>query len=88
MTTCKCYVTVGCSDGSIVIMTITTTSYINKVFSTILKKARAVATESDHPLSTFFHVLPSHRRYLCITCKTSRYSRKCVPAAIIMLNAK
>ena len=25
----------------------------------ILKKARAVATESDHPLSTFFHVLPS-----------------------------
>ena len=24
----------------------------------MLKKARAVATESDHPLSTFFHVLP------------------------------
>ena len=32
----------------------------------ILKKARAVATESDHPLSTFFHVLPSQRRYHCI----------------------
>ena len=27
----------------------------------ILKKARAVATESDHPLSTFFHVLPSQK---------------------------
>ena len=24
----------------------------------MLKKARAVAIESDHPLSTFFHVLP------------------------------
>ena len=50
----------------------------------ILKKARAVATESDHPLSTFFHVLPSQRRYRCIRCKTSRYSRSFVP----VLNAK
>ena len=54
----------------------------------ILKKARAVATESDHPLSTFFHVLPSQRRYRCIKCKTSRYSRSFVPVAIRMLNAK
>ena len=54
----------------------------------ILKKARAVATESDHPLSTFFHVLPSRRRYRCMKCKTSRYSRSFVPVAIRMLNAK
>ena len=54
----------------------------------ILKKARAVATECDHPLSTFFHVLPSRRRYHCIKCKTSRYSRSFVPVAIRMLNAK
>ncbi|KAK2154200.1 hypothetical protein NP493_2217g00002 [Ridgeia piscesae] len=54
----------------------------------ILKKARAVATESDHPLSTFFHVLPSQRRYRCITCKTSRYSRSFAPVAIRILNAK
>ena len=54
----------------------------------ILKKARAVATESDHPLSTFFHVLPSQRRYRCIKCTTSRYSRSFVPVAIRMLNAK
>ena len=54
----------------------------------ILKKARAVATESYHPLSTFFHVLPSRRRYRCIKCKTSRYSRSFVPVAIRMLNAK
>ena len=54
----------------------------------ILKKARAVATESDHPLSTFFHVLPSQRRYRCIKCKTFRYSRSFVPVAIRMLNAK
>ena len=54
----------------------------------ILKKARAVATESDHPLSTFFHVLPSQRRYRCIKCKTSRYSRSFVPVAIRMLNTK
>ena len=54
----------------------------------ILKKARAVATESDHLLSTFFHVLPSQRRYRCIKCKTSRYSRSFVPVAIRMLNAK
>ena len=37
--------------------------------------------ESDHPLSTFFHVL-------CIQCKTSRYSRSFVPVANRMLNAK
>ena len=54
----------------------------------ILKKARAVATESDHPLSTFFHVLPSQRRYRCIKCRTSSYSRSFVPLAIRMLNAK
>ena len=54
----------------------------------ILKKAHAVATESDHPLSTFFHVLPSQRRYRCIKCKTCRYSRSFVPMAIRMLNAK
>ena len=54
----------------------------------ILKKARAVATESDHLLSTFFHVLRSQRRYRCIKCKTSRYSRSFVPVAIRMLNAK
>ena len=54
----------------------------------ILKKARAVATESDHPLSTFFHVLLSQMRYRCIKCKTSRNSRSFVPVAIKMLNAK
>ena len=54
----------------------------------ILKKARAVATESDHPFSTFFHVLLSQRRYRCIKCKTSRHSRSFVPVAIRMLNAK
>ena len=42
----------------------------------ILKKARAAATESDHPLSTFFLVLPSRRRYRCIKCKTSRYKQE------------
>ena len=41
----------------------------------ILKKARAVADESDHPLFTYFHDLPSRRRYHCIKCKTARYSR-------------
>ena len=40
----------------------------------VFKKARAVATVSDHPLSTFFHVLPSQRRYRCIKCKSCRYS--------------
>ena len=54
----------------------------------ILKIARVVATETDHPPSTFFHVFPSQRRYRCIKCKTSRYSRGFVPVAIRMLNAK
>ena len=54
----------------------------------ILKKARAIATKSDHPFSTFFHVLPSQRRYRCIKCKTSRYCRSFMPVAIRMLNAK
>ena len=52
----------------------------------ILKKARAVTAESDHPLFTNFHVLPSQRRYRCIKCKTAHYSRSFVPVAIRMLN--
>ena len=61
------------------------TSMLSEIIDhAILKKARAVAT--DHPLSTFFHVLPSRRRYRCIKCKTSHYSF--VPVAIRMLNAK
>ena len=54
----------------------------------IFEKARAVATKSDHPLSTFFRVHPSQRRCCCIKCKTSRYSRSVVPVAIRMLNAR
>ena len=53
----------------------------------ILKKVCAVATDSDHPLSTFFHVLPPRRRYR-LKCKTSRYSSSFLPVSIIMLNAK
>ena len=53
----------------------------------MLKKACAVAAESDHPLfTTYFHVLLSRRRYRCIDCKTARYSRSFVPVAIRMLN--
>ena len=52
----------------------------------ILKKARAVAAESDHPLFTYFHVLPSRRRYRCIKYKTARYSRSFMPVAIRLLN--
>ena len=52
----------------------------------ILKKARAVVAETDHPLFTYAHVLPSRRRYLCIKCKTACYSRSLVSVAIIMLN--
>ena len=52
----------------------------------ILKKVRAVAAESDHPLFTYFYVLPFRRRYRCIKCKTARYSRSFVPVAIRMLN--
>ena len=37
----------------------------------ILKKARAVAAESDHPLFTYVYVLPSR----CIKCKTARYKQ-------------
>ena len=44
----------------------------------ILKKARAVAAESDHPLFTYFHIIPSRRRYRCIKCKTARCSRSFV----------
>ena len=54
----------------------------------ILTKAHTVTTESDHPLSTFFHVLLSQSKHRCIKCKISRYSRSFVPVAIRMLNAK
>ena len=33
---------------------------------------------SDRPLFTYFHVLPSRRRYRCIQCKTTSYSRRFV----------
>ena len=62
--------------------------FSEKIDHAILKKARAVASESEHPPCTFFHVLPSQRRYRCIKCKTSRYSRNFVPVAIRMVNAK
>ena len=52
----------------------------------ILKKSRAVAIESDHPLFTYFHVFPSRRRCRCTKCKTARYSRICVFMVIRMLN--
>ena len=65
------------------------TPMLSEIFDhAILKKACAVATESDHPLSTFFHVHPSRRRYRCMKCKTYCYSRSFVPVAIIMLTAK
>ena len=51
----------------------------------ILKKARVVVAGSDHPLFTYFHVLPSRRRYRCIKCKKARYSRSFVPVAVRML---
>ncbi|KAK2177640.1 hypothetical protein NP493_588g01017 [Ridgeia piscesae] len=37
----------------------------------ILKKARAVAAESDHPLFTYVHVLPSRKRYRYIKCNAT-----------------
>ena len=52
----------------------------------ILKKARAVAAESDHPLFTYFYVLPSRRRYFCMKCKTAGYSRNFLLVAVRMLN--
>ena len=41
----------------------------------ILKKARAIAAESDHPLFTYFYVLSSRRRYRCIKAKQLAIAR-------------
>ena len=54
----------------------------------ILKKAGPDATESDHPLSEFFHVFLSQSRYRCIKCTISRYSKSFVSVSIRMLNAE
>ena len=40
----------------------------------ILKKARAVAGESDHPLFTYFHAFASKQKPF-MKCKAARYSR-------------
>ena len=78
----------GNSQKNVGVIGLPTPNLLEIIDHAILKKARAVATESDHPLSTFLHVLPSQRRYRCIKCKTCRYSRSFVPVAIRMLNAK
>ena len=36
----------------------------------------SVAEDSDHPLFTYFHVLPSGRRYRCIKCKRARFTTR------------
>ena len=52
-----------------------------------LRKARAVAVESDHPLHVYFHVPPSAGgRDWCMKCKTVYYSRSFVLAVTRMLN--
>ena len=76
------------SHASAKIIGLPTLMLSEKIDHAILKKPRAIVTEVDHPLSTFFHIRPSQIRYRCITCKTSRYSRSFVPVAIRMLNAK
>ena len=56
------------------------------IHNAILKKAHAVSAESDRQLFSYFHVLPSRRRYRCIKCKTAAYSTSFVTVAIRMLN--
>ena len=68
-----------------------TTMLSQMIDHAILKKGRAVAAESDHlstssSIFTYFHGLPSRRRYRCIKCKTARYCRNVVPVVIRMLN--
>ena len=77
-----CYYTVFKDDMQTEICRGACTVNSQKIEHAILKKARAVAAESDHPFFTYFHVL--RRRYHCIKCKTARYSRSFVPVAIRM----
>ena len=51
-----------------------------------LRKARALADETDHPLSEYFCLLPSGRRYRCMKCSKARFNKSFVPAAIRALN--
>lgn len=53
-----------------------------------LRKARAIAADTDHPLHSYFELLPSGRRYRCIKCSKTRYSGSFVPQAVKALNGK
>ena len=45
-----------------------------------LRKARALAADTDHPLNEHFCVLPSGRRYRCIKCRKARFGKSFVPS--------
>ena len=51
-----------------------------------LRKGRAIAADTSHPLNKHFEVLPSGRRYRCLMCHKVRYTKSFVPNAVRCLN--
>ena len=54
--------------------------------NTIVRKARAITADVNHPLYSCFEMLPSGRRYRCLKCSKLRFSKSFVPTAIRKLN--
>ena len=54
----------------------------------ITRKARAIASDSSHPLNKHLELLPSNRRYRTLTCKRNRYKNSFLPKAVHALNKR
>ena len=65
-----------------------TLSCLSELFKIrVVKKARQVLAEPDHPLGGQFVLLPSGRRYRLQRCRTNRLKNSFVPSAIMLLNS-
>ncbi len=53
-----------------------------------LKKAELIMNDPSHPSQNVFKLLPSTRRYYLPLCRTNRFKKYFIPAAIVFLNYK
>jgi hypothetical protein len=51
-----------------------------------LSKAVSIQTDPTHPLSSFFELLPSQKRFRAVRCRTQRFQSTFIPTAVTLLN--
>lgn len=52
-----------------------------------LVKGRKIVGDKSHPCCKFFSLLPSGKRFRCISCRTSRLHNSFIPSAVVLLNS-